>query len=460
MSDSVNQIFTLNSDAMRDDSIKSKLLREYRSDSTPVDTDPNIIINCRDNNEWQCLNQAYLEISGTSKGTGADGVGLNAAACNIALEAGGASSLFSTARLRISNQLVESNEIYSHYTSFIKQLVNSCDDYTRSIAVGNSFVLDTTTSADDVPYTATFTTPGAFAAAAITPVTVVPSATYNSGFATRKALFGLTTGSRQRQTFYLPLRFLFDFCEVNKVLKAPLRIELVKRGVEEMVWGSGITSYFSIDRCSLWLPIIQPSLKVLASLETQLSQGLNIQWSYNNWRTYASDSQASGGSRRYTFNSQAEKPLGAFLYCKVNKDPGVNQRNFNNFAFDHCEATNVQLLINGMRYPYTSYQPIWTAGPTQDTGRVYAGLMEYLGKYQGEMDSGSLINISNHRSLYPIYYFDFGSLDQLAGNGGYQISVEMSCKDQPNGMVMFLTVVSDTQWNIVGGEQGLQVIQA
>ena len=113
-----------------------------------------------------------------------------------------------------------------------------------------------------------------------------------------------------------------------------------------------------------------------------------------------------------------------------------------------------------MRYPYTSYQPIWPAGATQDTGRVYAGLMEYLGKYQGEMDSGSLINIQNHRSLYPIYYFDFGSLDQLAGNGGYQISVEMSCADQATGMVMFLTVVSDTQWNIVGGEQGLQVIQA
>jgi hypothetical protein len=99
-------------------------------------------------------------------------------------------------------------------------------------------------------------------------------------------------------------------------------------------------------------------------------------------------------------------------------------------------------------------------GASQETGRVYAGLMEYLGKYKGEQDSGSLININNHRSLYPIYYFDFGNLDQLASNGGYQISVEMSCGEQANGMVMFLTVVSDTQWNIVGGEQGLQVIQA
>ena len=460
MSDMLNTMFILQGDALRDESIKSKMLREYRSDSTPVDTDPNIIINCRDSNEWTCLNEAYLEISGTSKGTGADLVGLNATACNIALEAGGASSLFATSRLRVANQLVESNDIYSHYTSFIRQLVNSCDDYTCSIAVGNSFVLDTTVNADAVPYTATFTTPaGVYGAGIITPVTVVPSDTYNSGFATRKALFGLTTGSRQRQTFYLPLRFLFDFCEVQKVMKAPLRIELVKRGLDEMVWGSGTTSFFSIDRCSLWLPIIQPSLKVLASLETKLSQGLSMPWSYNNWRTYASDSQVAGANRRYTFNSQAEKPTGAFLYCKVNKG-ATDQRSFNNFKFDHCDATNVQLLINGMRYPYTSYQPSWANGASQETGRVYAGLMEYLGKYKGEQDSGSLININNHRSLYPIYYFDFGNLDQLASNGGYQISVEMSCGEQANGMVMFLTVVSDTQWNIVGGEQGLQVIQA
>ena len=112
-----------------------------------------------------------------------------------------------------------------------------------------------------------------------------------------------------------------------------------------------------------------------------------------------------------------------------------------------------------MRYPYTAYNPVWGAGPTQDTGRVYAGLMEYMQKFKGEMDTGSLLNVSNHRSLYPLYYFDFGSLDDLPSNGGYQISVELQCQDQALGMVMFLTVLSDTKWNIVGGEQGLQVIQ-
>ena len=470
MSDMINEIFDLSADALVDNSIKSRLLREYRSDANPTDADPNIVINVRDTSEWVLLNEAYLEISGLSTGTGANGVGSNAVASNMALEAGGCSSLFHTSRLRVSNVLVESNDVFSHYNSFMKQIMNSCDDYTRSIAVSNGFILDTNASADDSPYTTTLN-----AGTVAVPVAVdaghpaliastVSNPAYNSGFATRKALFGLTTASRQRQTFYLPLRFLFDFCDTNKCLKGcPIRIELVKRALDEQVYGTAGTTeaWFSIDRCSLWMPIIQPSLPVLSVLESQLAKGLSIPWTYNNWKTYASDSQ-TGTSRRYTFNSQSDKPIGAFLYFKINRDTAtpVNQKNFNNFAFDHCSATSVQLLINGLRYPYSAYQPNWSSGNAQDTTRVYAGLMEYMKKYKAETETGSLINPLNHRSLFPFYYFDFGSLDQLPSNGGYQISVEATVAGSALGVVMYLTVISESKWNIVGGEQGLQLLQA
>jgi hypothetical protein len=73
-----------------------------------------------------------------------------------------------------------------------------------------------------------------------------------------------------------------------------------------------------------------------------------------------------------------------------------------------------------------------------------------------------LINIANHRSLYPYYFFDLGSLDDLPSNGGYQLSVEITLASPAptENMVMYLTVVSESRWNLVGGEQGLQVIQA
>ena len=36
-----------------------------------------------------------------------------------------------------------------------------------------------------------------------------------------------------------------------------------------MVYGTSTEPWFSIDKCSLWMPIIQPSLPVLAVLESQ-----------------------------------------------------------------------------------------------------------------------------------------------------------------------------------------------
>ena len=476
MSDMTNEIFDLQGDALRDYSIKSKLLREYISDSNPTDNDPNIVINIRDTSEFLAMGQSWLCISGLSTGAGIDanlGFGTNANASNCGLEAGGACSLFHTVRLRVANVLVESNDVYSHINSFTKSLMNYCDDYARSIAVSNGFVLDTMPTTDDAPFVTT-TVLSAVGGTASVPTAVganpatlafsktVANPNHNSGYATRKALFGLTTTGRQRQTFYLPLRNILDFCEPNKVIRGcAIRLELVKRSIFEMVYGSSAESYFSIDKCSLWMPIIQPSLPILASLESQISKGISIPWSYNNWRTYASNGSKET-NRRYQFNTQSDKPLFCFLACKFDKPSATLQQNFNNLQFDHCNATSCQLLVNGLRVPYSAYTPVWGAGSTQDTSRVYSALMEYNSKYLADSETGSLINIANHRSLYPYYFFDLGSLDDLPSNGGYQLSVEITLASPAptENMVMYLTVVSESRWNLVGGEQGLQVVQA
>ena len=106
-----NENFDLQGDALRDYSIKSKLLREYISDSNPTDNYPNIVINIRDTSEMLAMGQSWLMVSGlsTGAGTGANlGFGTNAAASNCGLESGGACSPFHTVRLRVANVLVES----------------------------------------------------------------------------------------------------------------------------------------------------------------------------------------------------------------------------------------------------------------------------------------------------------------------------------------------------------------
>jgi len=449
MSEITNEMFNLNQDALRDTSVKNVIMREYRSETTPTDNELNININVRDTSEWIDLSGSYLEISGTSKGTGGNSLASGAAATNSALE-NGVSSIFSTSRLRVSNTLVESNDVYSHINSFTKQLMNTADDYARSIALNAGFALDTTPQAVSDKFV--------LGGVAFDTRTVSDNPQYNSGFTTRKGQFGLTTAARKRSTFHLPLRTLFSFCSVSKVLKGcPVRIELVRRSLEQMMFGTTAEPFFSLDKISLWVPIVQPSLEVLAGLESELARGLSVPWSYVNWRTYASDA-STATTRRWTYTTISEKPLGAFLVCKLSKAAGTNEKQFNNMIFDNADVRRAQIVVNGVRYPYQEYETNWSSGTNQDTSRVYAGLMEYMEKNKSELDGGSLINPFNHSSLYPFYYFNLHNLEETTA--GHQISVEVDLNTAPaENMTMYLVVLSDTQFQVVGGLEGVQVLK-
>ena len=54
---------------------------------------------------------------------------------------------------------------------------------------------------------------------------------------------------------------------------------------------------------------------------------------------------------------------------------------------------------NGNDYPNIHYTP------TEDTSRVFRDVMKYV-KANNDLQGGTLLNISNYKSLYPFIYFD------------------------------------------------------
>ncbi|MCV6599666.1 MAG: hypothetical protein OIF36_04235, partial [Alphaproteobacteria bacterium] len=54
---------------------------------------------------------------------------------------------------------------------------------------------------------------------------------------------------------------------------------------------------------------------------------------------------------------------------------------------------------NGNDYPCLHYTP------TEDTSRVFRDLMKYVNA-NNDLQGGTLLNISNYKSLYPFLYFD------------------------------------------------------
>ena len=54
---------------------------------------------------------------------------------------------------------------------------------------------------------------------------------------------------------------------------------------------------------------------------------------------------------------------------------------------------------NGNDYPSLHYTP------EEDTSRVFRDVMKYV-NVNDDLQSGTLLNISNYKSLYPFIYFD------------------------------------------------------
>lgn len=437
----VNDMFNLKSDALRDSSVSNVIYREYRSEAEPSDLEKNININVRDTSEWMNMNNAYLEVRGRTKQAIGDTVTENSKHA-FCLEAGGGAGIFETTRLRVANTLVESNDVYSHYTSFIKNLMTKCDDYHKSVSLSHGFNVDVSTAKD---YNA-------------------ETRAGNAGVGVRTSLIPRTksvatpyTISESQASFWVPLRHLFSYFSCNKVMKGvQYRLELVRRELYDFILhaATGSQGLFSINKVSLWVPIVHPSLSVRASLENMVSSGAKVPWSYMSWKTYASDANQEL-SRRWTYNTQSDKPLGAFLFCKHTRPSAEKEQDFNNMIFDNSGVTSVQLLVNGNRYPYTKYEPNYTNND-KDTTRVYAGLMEFLEKNKGESETGSLVNILNHTTLFPLYYFNLHNIEETSA--GYQLSVELD-RTNNSSMRMFLVVVSEKSYTIELNSENVQVIQ-
>lgn len=432
-------MFNLKQDGLRDESVSNVVYREYRSETSPTDLDKNINLNIRDTSEWLNMSEAYLEIRGKTKQGASETLGADTTV-PLCVEAGGGTSIFESSRLRVANTLVESNDVYSHYTSFIKQLVNSCDDYHKSVGLSTGFNIDRLNTTDDTGNNNL----GAQIRQGLMP-------RVKSGAGTDIAPYSV---AESQATFYVPLRHFFSYFTCKKVMKGvQYRIELVRRELSDYILHSATTGQgiFSLNKVSLWVPVVQPSLTVRASLENMVSNGATIPWSYMNYQTYASDSTAEL-QRRWTYNTQSDKPMGAFLFCK-HKRTGT-QQNYNNMIFDHSKATSVQLLVNGSRYPYQKYEMKYDSDI--DTSRVYAGLMEYMGKNQSESETGSLIDILNHRALFPLYYFNLHNLEET--QAGYQLSVELDREDASE-MRMYLVVISEKSYTIELNTENVQVVQ-
>ena len=229
---------------------------------------------------------------------------------------------------------------------------------------------------------------------------------YNKGFAARKALLGTSV----EVNCEIPLnRYSFFESLVDKLLpntKSELNIEFDND--KNLIWrqgaadGAGTSYRLIVTRLQLFIPrLVFNSEGQKLYMENYLKP---YKWTYLKETLFTSNisSQSSG---HFRITNGISKPRHVFVFFINNSKINNQLRNpflYNTFSVSTDPRTLNRCYLevgNGNEYPDIHYKP------TADATRVFRDVMSYVyanNDYQG----GTLLNISNFKTLYPFVYFD------------------------------------------------------
>ena len=260
----------------------------------------------------------------------------------------------------------------------IKSLLEYSPGYAQSTATNEFFHLDTSRSAEER----------------------AAQAAYNKGFAERKLLLGASLVVTRE----LPLNrySFFEALEMNLLPSGRVEINIEIESDGNLIWQAADDCRVIITKLQLIVP------RITFNSEGQSMYMSNFlkpyKWIYlrENIERSNSTTQRAG---HFKISSGISKPRHVFVF--IINDANVNSQEANPFLYNTFSVStdprtlqNCYLEVgNGQEYPEVAYTP------STDLSRVYRDVLKYVHK-NSEYGEGSLINISNFQTLFPILYFD------------------------------------------------------
>ena len=285
----------------------------------------------------------------------------------------------------------------------IKNLLEYSPSYAEQTASNEFFYLDTTRHSEETRFTKRQVTHRRNAANNADEAGLMlddVKANYNKGFAFRKALLG--TSSTVNTEIPLNRYSFFEMLE-NKLLpntRVEMNFEIESDG--NLIWQAGADCRVVITRMQLYVPRITFNSQ---GQSAYMSQYLKPhKWTYlrENIERSNSSQQRAG---HFRISSGLPKPRHVFVF--IINDANIDAQTVNPFLYntfsvstDPRTLSNCHLEVgNGNEYPEIHYTP------TTDMTRVFRDVLKYVHK-NNEYGEGSLLNISNFKTLFHFLYFD------------------------------------------------------
>ena len=261
-----------------------------------------------------------------------------------------------------------------HNVTFIKNLLEYSDDYSRSVAKNSLWYLDTDAT----------------------------TANTNLGFQARKVLT-----QAGNINIIIPLNRWSFFEELNDKMLVPMQLQfnIELNSDDELVHRvhDVDAARVVINRFILWVPRLSPRDSVYDKFVSSFLK--ETQWKY--MREMYNVSAPTNTSGFFQISSSIDNVKHIFIYLKnsYRDDDGHRHAETTPYKMDTfsleggASLNNCRLEYgNGVFYPETEYD-------SESKSRIFNDVMAYAMR-KNDYNTGTQLNTANYNSLYPLIYFD------------------------------------------------------
>ena len=260
-----------------------------------------------------------------------------------------------------------------HLVTFVKNLLEYSDDYSRTVAKNSLRYLDTDGTSD---------------------------AATNPSFEARRLL----TSDRKLVDVTIPLNRYSFFEELEGRMLPPMQLtfEIDLNNDAELLFGAINTTRLTIDRFYLWVPRLEPKDVLMSKFVSDFQKP--SKWKY--LREMYQHSDVTRNSGDFRISASIDKVRHVFVYLQQLKNNNIRQ---NPYIYDTFNLTAADPAVtwlstcrleygNGVFYPELDYDQ-------ESKSRIFSDLMNYSWK-KNDYNTGTQLNVSNWESLYPLLSFD------------------------------------------------------
>ena len=293
---------------------------------------------------------------------------------------------------------------YANHSVNIKNLLEYNNSYADSVATNEFYFLDTSTSANKNRFTRRNVTHRRNAANGAEEEGLMldnTPATYNEGFAKRKALLG--TSSTVHCEIPLNRYSFFEALEDKLLPNTKIEINFEIEKDDNLIWRTGG------NRCRVVITLLQLFVPRLIFNEDghkiYMKDYLKPDtWPYLNEvvESNLASNQAVGNFR---ITNGISKPRHVFVFF-INT-PNIESQTANPFLYNTFSISTDPRTLNrcylevgnGNEYPDIHYKP------SEDPSRVFRDVMSYVFA-NNDFQGGTLLNRQNFENIFPFVYFD------------------------------------------------------